>query len=121
MPACPTCGSSVDEPVGPGTAVTMPSVPPAFDLASAIASLNMLIVGYNNMRGPAGAPGKNGKSKTAKGGKYVELKQKRVTNTVKVASKQDPDTYVEFKRIDALTFHDTKTNEIWTWQRGHDK
>jgi hypothetical protein len=109
--------------------VNFPAIPPAVDLQSALNAINALrhsmyiLTGQLNhaFQGTQGPPGKAGQAGKAapKGGKYVEQQAKRVTNTVKLASKEDPSTFITFKRIDGLTFVDNKTGELWSWQRGN--
>jgi hypothetical protein len=124
MPVCPVCHNSVDEVINQPQPITMPSIAPAFDLASAIAAINQLIMGYNNMRGPQGAAGNNGAGgkagkspPTTPGGKYIENRQRRVVNKIVIHSKEDPDTTITFNRIDKLNFVDSKTKEPWDWSR----
>ena len=55
----------------------------------------------------------------AKVGRFQELVQNRITAKVKIYSKQDPETFVEFTQINGMTFQDSVTGETWSWVRGN--
>lgn len=120
MPICPTCQSSISEPIDQPTPQQTPSIPPAYDLPSLLSAVKQLTLGYELLSGRllGNKQTKNNTSpKKPKLGRYVEQKQGRVTQDVKVFSKQDPETFVTFKQINALQFKDSVTGETWTWQR----
>jgi hypothetical protein len=123
MPICPTCQASFDQAVSQPAQQQTPSIPPANDLQSLIYAVQMLTQGYNQLTGRNGNNQNQTKNNTPrppnkpKLGRFVEFKQGRVTSTVKVYSKQDPSTFVEVKQINAMTFQDSVTGEIWTWGR----
>ena len=50
-------------------------------------------------------------------GRFVEQPLLRVTVLQKVYSKQDPTVWVEFLQINTMTFKDSVTGELWTWNR----
>jgi hypothetical protein len=127
MPACPTCGNSVDQVISQPPVQTTPSIPQAYDLQSVIQAIQQLTQGYNQLTGRTGnnnsqqsknntqQPKNNTSQKKPKLGRFVE--QRRVTSNVKIYSAQDPATFVTVKQINALTFRDTVTGETWTWGR----
>jgi hypothetical protein len=108
--------------------VKLPSIPQATDLPSAIAAINAMASILRTITGQQspslGLPQSSGggfnvipQKTPPKPGRYQEQKPMRVVNTVTVYSKEDPTAFITFKRIDALTFKDTKTGELWQWTR----
>ena len=130
MAICPTCQASFNEVVDQPTPQNTPSIPQATDLQSVIYAVQQLTQGYNQLTGRTGQPGQQGRTgqpgqqgragqaPKSKIGRFQELTQQRVTAKVKVYSKQDPETFVEYKQINAMTFKDTVTGEQWNWARG---
>jgi len=120
MAICPTCHTSVDEPVTqPDTRTLLQSITPPTSMSDVLAALQQLIINFNlitgNGPGNSNQPGKPGKP--PKLGRFVENRQGRITKQVKIYSKQDPDTFVVVDQINALTFKDSVTGEQWTWGR----
>ena len=114
MPVCPVCFQSTYEIISqPDTSTLTPSVAVPTDMSGVLPALAQLIHGYNMLRGAAFK-----RSPTKKKPRYEEQKAKRLTAKVKVFSKQDPTTFIEFKQINGMTFKDTVTGELWVWQRG---
>jgi hypothetical protein len=110
--------------------VKFPAIPQAVDLRSALAAINAMsmtlriITGqmshaYQGQQGERGGTGKAGAAgkPAPKGGRFQEQQANRVVNQIQIASKSDPGTTLTFKRIDGLSFVDTKTGEPWQWSR----
>jgi hypothetical protein len=126
MPICPVCHLSTDQVIDqPNTSTLTPSISPPTDLNGLYSAMRQLIQGYDMLRGQAGQQGPAGKAgqnaKKPKTGRFQELTAQRITRKVKVFSKQDPTTFVEFKQINGMTFKDTVTGELWKWTRGSDQ
>ena len=123
MAICPTCHTSVDELITqPNTHTLLQSITPPTDMSSVLSALQQLINNFNlitgNGPGQSGQPGKNGEPGTkSQLGRFTEQRNSRVTKKVKVYSKQDPATFVEVEQINAMTFRDSVTGEVWTWGR----
>ena len=131
MATCPTCSSSVPVAIDQPAAPTIPSIPTAHDLPSALAAIQALSMTHNIVY-PGGGGGSKGQGskqqpqsknntkppQKPKVGRFEEQKSKRVTANVKVYSKQDKETFVEYKQINGMTFKDTITGETWNWSRG---
>ncbi len=127
MATCPTCSSVVPVAIDQPTAPTIPSIPQASDLPSALAAIQALSITHNIMHGSnskspqhqnQGQDKNQTPNKKPKVGRFQELTAQRVTAKVKVYSKQDKDTFVEYKQINGMTFKDTITGETWNWSRG---
>ena len=129
MATCPTCSSTVPVSIDQPTAAPIPSIPIASDLPSALAAIQALSMTHNIVYGYGGGGGgskqqpQQSKNNTKppqkpKVGRFEEQKSKRITTKVKVYSKQDKETFVEYKQINGMTFKDTITGETWNWSRG---
>ncbi len=128
MATCPTCSSAIPVAIDQPTAPTIPSIPAASDLPSALAAIQALTMTHDIMHGsnsksPQQQKQGQNKNKTPndkpKIGRFQELTAKRVTAKVKIYSKQDKATFVEYKQINGMTFKDTITGEMWNWSRGN--
>jgi hypothetical protein len=103
--------------------VKMPTIPPAVDLASALAAIRALtllvqqLAGQQSVQGPQGLPGQPGQSSRTKVGRWNEIPGSRVTQTVRVFNPQDKTQYVDVERINSLTLQDNVTGEDWVWRR----
>jgi hypothetical protein len=122
MPICPTCQASFDQAVSQPIQPQTPSITPAYDLQSLLQAVQQLTQGYNQLTGRTNnnqSQPKNNMPQPPKPkiGRFIEQKPARVVSTVKVYSKQDPSVFVEVKQINAMTFQDSVTGELWTWGR----
>ena len=121
MTTCPVCQTSFNEPITQPVPTSLPSIPLAYDVPSLLEAVKQLTQGYNQLSGKTlGNKHKNNqapKKSKVQLGRFIELKQGRSTVNLKVYSKDDPTTFVEFNQINAMTFQDTVTGETWTWQR----
>ena|ERR1035437_5074805 len=131
MAACPTCNSTVDVAIQQPAPTTIPAVPQAYDLPSALSAIQALSTTHHIMYDrPQQGQGQNGngtspQTKKPKVGRYQELKDKRITTkNVKIYSHDsdpknhgDGSEFILMDRIDGLSFKDTKTNETWDWKR----
>ncbi len=113
MPICPTCHASTDEVINqPNTSNLVSAVHAPTDMSGVLQALQQVI--YNLNRITNNSPGNK------KIGRFQEVKAQRITAKVKVYSKQDKETFVEYKQINGMTFKDTVTGEQWNWSRGSD-
>lgn len=114
MAICPTCHTSVDEVISQPTTSQIQSIAPPTDMSGVLSAVQQLIYNFNQItnNGPS-----NQKPKT---GRFQEVTAKRITKKMKVYSKQDKETFVEYKQINGMTFKDTVTGEQWKWERGND-
>lgn len=118
MTDAPISYTNLNENIQQPAPPAMPSVPLANDLPSALEAIRALTHGYNIQYGMrSGGNSNNTAPSKPKIGKYSEQKPLRVTKTIKVYSKQDPETFIEVKQINAMTFRDSITGELWTWTR----
>jgi len=100
----------------------MAEIPEATDLASALAAIRVMtdLIRRLSNQEPKRGGGTGGSTKQkepSKPGRYVEKREARTVNEIVVHSKDDPEVQMTFKRIDGLTFVDSKTGEEWIWKR----
>lgn len=132
MADTPFCNVSIATPPGDPTAGRLAAVPNATDLASAIAAVNMLTAVIRQVIRPTRIDngskprptnvvrGGDSKKNKDKQGRWNEVS--RQTKKVKVFIKdstgqEDPDSFVEFERMDGLGMKDSVTGEQWIWRR----
>lgn len=124
----PTCSLPAGA-TGPGIAITLPTIPQAVDLPSAIAAVNALRLGFMLMSGQlkpqatsvTPGHGSQGGYKFKEDGNKKKSRwseQSRVSETVKIKNPDDENQFVEVKRINKLTMKDGQTGEQWVWNRG---
>lgn len=132
MADTPFCNVSIATPPANPEAARLAAIPVATDLNSAIHAINMLTAVIRQVIRPTkidnGAKprptnvsrGGDSKKNKDKQGRWNEVT--RSTKKVKVFMKDssgqdDPDTFVEFERMDSLTMKDSVTSEQWIWRR----
>lgn len=129
----PFCNVSIATPPADPTAGRLAAIPVATDLNSAIHAINALTAVIRQIIRPTkidnGAKSRptnvvrddgSSKKKKDQNGRWNEVT--RTTKKVKVFMKDssgqdDPDTFVEFERMDSLTMKDSVTSEQWIWKR----
>jgi len=139
----PICNIPQESPLSRGQQPlpkTLPFIPEAVDLRSALMAINAMrqlmftMFGGNNTgtSSPAvnprtaqqqggvksGSQTPSGQKKQNNQGRFTEVN--RVQETFKVPIQQDAsgDGYVEFTRINRVDMQDNLTKELWTWTRG---
>jgi hypothetical protein len=148
-PVAPVCPRSSDEPAGPNTAnlglLNNTVLPPAFDLASALAAANLarsIVLALANhrtinntfnqpSRGGAGGGAGGGGGQTVGRDKYklthsrwVEQTGKRVKHRYKYYAKdsngnKNPNTWVVMERIERMVWYDRAWRSYLVWQYGN--
>lgn len=124
----PVCEGSHPENIGAGTGITLPSIPTAVDLPSALAAINALAMGFRLLTNqtktaprsmqPGHGVTNSVKSKnpgTNKQGRWNE--SARTTQVVRVTNPEDATQFVDVKQINSLTMKDSQTGEQWQWKR----
>jgi hypothetical protein len=111
-----------------------PAIPQPTDLQSAIQAINALtqiVRSLANIQprqtvsgsGTGSRSGFKGSSPNPKSpnpqqpGRFEEQAPSRLVKDVTIHSSEDPSTTLTFKRIDRLVFKDSKTGELWGWNR----
>jgi hypothetical protein len=106
---------------GPGNAssgtITIPTIPTATDLPSALVALNVIAqaiaVIAQNIAASAAATGSTTSSAT--GGTFVQTDQ--VTETVTLTDPNDSTVSVQVEQITSLTLRNPVTGEEWIWNQ----
>lgn len=124
--AAPVCNNGQVEDIGDGTGITLPSIPQATDLKSAIAAINALAMGFKIITKqiqPAPkttTPGRTSSLTTKKPEKGKEGRwneSARDKKTVRVYNPDDNTQFVDVEQITGLTMKDSQTGELWKWKR----
>lgn len=116
--AAPVCNNAPVASVNQPTPKTLPTVPEAKDLQSALAAINAMrrilqTIVSQTPQHPGGISG----FKMAKTQGFQEIKQRRVYKTVRVYNPQDHSQYVDVQQIVSMTMADPATGQIWYWQQ----
>lgn len=119
----PVCLINAPLPSAEPQTPTLPAIPVATNLASAIQAVNILsqIVQAMTNQSAAQSAGFSGgftgpKKKPAKNNSnFQELTAKRTTTTTKIYDPKDNTVYVEVKQITGLTFVNKVTGQEITW------
>lgn len=138
MTAAPVCHVAPESSVTTQpTGALLPVIPQATDLTSAlnaIGAIRQTLMQMNNQlrnqsnnsnrgggQGGSGGGGSAGVSgqKKPKMGRWNEIPDERVVQTVRIFNPKDKEQYVDVQRINALTFQDTVTGESFYWYRGN--
>lgn len=121
--AAPVCHIPPTTPVSQPAPKFLPAIPPATDLASALAAINQIrnvihiLAGQQGNAGPRGASGKDGTNANANV-QWVE--ESRVEETIRIKNPDDPTQFVDVKRINQLKMKDQKSGQAWVFNRGSD-
>jgi hypothetical protein len=126
--AAPVCPISKDQVINQPTTNNIPTIPLAYDLASALAAINAMrqaiqVLGrqitINNTFVSPGRQGGNNtsKSKPPSDGDFNEVPGSRKTETVRITQANNPNNYVEVEQINSIMLKD-KSGETWVWKRG---
>lgn len=102
----------------------LPSIPPATDLASALAAISALTAAVNTMLGRTAVPTNKGggfnvidpTSKKAKPQPRFN-ESSRVTEVLRIYNPDDKAQFVDVQQIKQLTMRDSVTGEQWVWNR----
>lgn len=119
------CNVRIDEPPGSPVGKTVPTIPMANDLASALAAIDAIRRWIaSQQQPPRTREGGNGNG----GGGIIPKPQKqpkpqvgrwnevhRSTKTVKIRNPDNADQFVEVEQITQLTMKDSLTGEKWIW------
>jgi hypothetical protein len=100
-------------------APTIPAIPVATDMASAIQAINtmrQIIQAMTNQTGGGGGGGPGTVSTVQ--ANFQENKSKRVVQTVRVYNPNDKTQFVDVKQITGLTFENRLTKQTITWAQG---
>jgi hypothetical protein len=118
MAGAPVCNNLPANTPGQPDPKTLPSVPLATDLASAITAVNALrrIMQTIIAQPPPVSGGLSG-FKVQKGKGFHELKQYRVSKVVRIYNPSDKTQFVDVKQIVGVVMADPKTGQTWSWQR----
>lgn len=114
----PICHIPPPEQPPNSTAPSLPSIPLATDLKSALMALNAIRQILNTITSsskPLVTNNVTTKNPDKNGSTWVEIS--RVNETVKVTNPNDDSQYVEVQRINKLVMQDQKTGQKWTWNR----
>lgn len=106
--------------------VTLPAIPLATDLPSALAAINAMAMWIRHaqqrlpppppdVQGRGGISGIKTKPSTPVQGRWTKVSQQ--TKVVRVTNPNDPTQFVDVQQIVALTMTDTHTGEKWIWTR----
>lgn len=119
MAGAPICYINPPPPTAEPVAPTIPAIPVATDLASALSAINLMrqIIQTGGGQIPGGAGAGGGTIARKKNdANFKELKVKRVYATTRVFNPQNSNQYVDVKQITGLTFQDpiTKQEIVWT-------
>lgn len=124
MANAPICHESRDEAFPTKQPSSIPNIPPATDLASAIAAINalraavMALAGRQQSRPPQPwTPQINNFQSTNSNTRWQEDRKVRVTQVVRVFNPKNKKQYVDVEQINGLTFADQKTGEKFQWKR----
>lgn len=113
--AAPVCHINQNEVIEQPDPKTLPSVPIANDLASALVAINALRQIVNSLtiqQNTGGVSGFKVQPKN-KGKGYSEVH--RVNQTVRVFNPQDKSQYVDVQQIKQLVMRDGTTGELWIY------
>ncbi len=119
-----------------GSVPTLPTIPKATDLPSALRAIQQLTHIVNKLTGAAdniglgnfntrgsgqsgskNTPGKAGEKPEEKGKKSRWIECERRTEIVRVYNEDDDTQFVDIERINHLVMLDTVTGSRWTWNR----
>lgn len=121
----PVCAIIPPDQPGEPTAKTVPTIPVARDLASALAAINAITAWINAQQQPkrtAQGTGGGGttippkptpKQPQPQQGRWNEIT--RQTQKVKIVNPQDPTQFVEVEQLTKLVMQDSQTKETWIW------
>lgn len=119
MSSAPVCFINPPPPAAEPVTNTIPAIPVATDLQSAIQAVNTLRQIIQDMTNQNPQPGRitdlvvNSK----KAANFVEVVGSRKTQMVKVTDPNDSSTYIVTKQITGLTFHNPVTKQNITWKQ----
>lgn len=117
----PICYINPPPPTAEPVTPTIPAIPVATNLASAIQAVNILrqIIQTQGNQIPGGGTGGGGSSthKKKNDANFVEIKAKRISTTTRVFNPQNRSQYVDVKQITSLTFIDPISKQEITWQQ----
>jgi hypothetical protein len=123
----PVCHVPGTEEIGQPDPKTLPNIPIATDLSSALTALNAMRQWMYSMRGGNGSgDGGTGSGRGGRvGGKKEDPQKKigrwneisRTKEKKKIFNPEDKEQWVEVERINSLTFQDSLTKEQWIWKR----
>lgn len=115
--------ADVSQPIAP----SLPNIPIATDMPSALAAINAMRQHLLRTSGQVkrnvpkpGKPGFKTKFEPNKGDKKQQGRWNEVSRSkekVKIRNKDDPEQFVEVERINSLTMQDSMTGETWVWRR----
>ena len=130
MAQAPICEGIGVFAIGQGVAPSVPSIPMANDLASALAAISAIRAHLQSppqiakpqtpqqAQQSGGVRVKNPKKKSTTEGDWEEDRSARVTETnVRIENPDDPEQFVLVVRINRLVFVNGKTKETIVWNR----
>ena len=118
MANAPVCNNAPLVPQDQPQPKTLPTVPEATDLQSALTAINAIRrILQTITHQPPQRPGGISKFKPSQQRGFQEIKQRRVYKRVRVYNPQDKSQYVDVQQIVSMTMADPATGQIWFWQQ----
>lgn len=122
MATAPVCNTAIPGAVNQPTPKTLPAIPTATDLASALTAIQAITkIVQTLLQGSGSAGGGITGFKTQSGSKasnnFTEVASRRVTKTVRIYNPSDQTQYVDVQQVSSVTMQDPMTGQTWTWTR----
>lgn len=117
MSTAPICYINPPPPSAEPVKPTIPAIPVATDLASAIKAINTLTQIVQQITNQVGSSSGGGGA-SVKTANFSEDKSKRTTIITRVFNPTDKTQFVDVKQITGLTFHNPVTKQTITWKQG---
>lgn len=116
--SAPVCELTTPQPNGdPHRFKGLQQIPPGATLPQAITIINNNLVRIASTTINNNITNNNRITGPGAGGNWVEVRNQRVTQRVRVHSSQDPDEYVDILQINHLVMVDRNTGATWIWNR----
>jgi hypothetical protein len=112
----PICNNAPPSAPGQPSPKTLPSIPPATDLQSAIMAVNAIRRILQTMIQTPPQGGISGFRLRADRG-FQEVKQRRVTKRVRIFNPSDKSQYVDVEQVVGIVMQDPVTGNTWSWNQ----